>query len=89
MQKEPIANSALRRRVNDLVMAEVFLIQATLESAAVLGDGFSDLSHKLFSEDEQASDESLQDTLQRIKDEALEPYSARYRYFKKMVSDEQ
>lgn len=88
MQEETAANSKIRRRVNDLVMAEVFLIQATLESATALGDGFSTLSNKLFNEEDDTTGESVQDALQRIKDEALEPYSARYRYFRQMVADQ-
>ena len=43
----------LYQRVNDLVMAEMFLVQATIESAAAIGDGINELGRQ-FSGDDRA-----------------------------------
>ena len=75
----------IRRRVNDLVVAEMFLIQATLESATAIGDGVSELGRQM-SPGKDESGESVQEILQRIKSEALEPYTSRYKYFRQLVS---
>ena len=78
-------SNRVRKTVNDLVMAEMFLFQATIESATVIGDGITQLIAANDSEQEEPSD-SLSDVLQRIKDDALEPYTSRYQYFKEMIS---
>jgi hypothetical protein len=77
-------NNAMRRRVNDLVVAEMFLIQATLESATVIGDGVSKLGRQITQGNDEG-DESVQEILERIKDEALEPYTSRYQYLKQLM----
>jgi hypothetical protein len=77
-------NSGMRRRMHDLVVAEMFLIQATLESASVIGDGVSELGRHI-SQGRDKHDESVQEVLQRIKNEALEPYTSRYQYLKELM----
>ena len=78
-------NSKVRKTVNDLVMAEMFLLQATIESATVIGDGINELM-AANDENEKASGDSFGEVLQRIKDDALEPYTTRYEYFKRMIN---
>lgn len=74
----------VRRTINDLVMAELFLVEATLESAAIISDGFAKLGKQIGHDDEAGADarESIVHELQRIADNALEPYSSRFRYLR-------
>ena len=91
MQGQQTDNKRIRRTVNDLVMAEMFLVQATIESANAIGDGIAQLGKQINTADE-ASNASTWDgistVLQRTADEALEPYATRYRYFRKMLEDD-
>lgn len=91
MQAQDALNSRVRRTVNDLVMAEMFLVQAAIESATVIGEGIDELGElgKQITDSQksgQASWASLSKVLQRISDEALEPYTARFRYFRDMIN---
>lgn len=80
MQTDYTQPGRFRRTVNDLVMAEMFLVQATIESATAIGDGISELGRQLSAGDEEAvSRESLTTLLQRTADEAVEPYTSRFR----------
>ena len=80
MQTDNTQPGRFRRTVNDLVMAEMFLVQATIESATAIGDGISELGRQLSAGDEAAvSRESLTTLLQRTADEAVEPYTSRFR----------
>ena len=47
MQANEIQTSRVRRTVNDLVLAEMFLVQATIESASAIGDGLSELGKQI------------------------------------------
>lgn len=77
----------MRKTVNDLVMAEMFLLQATIESANVIGDGISQISRQIAADDEATQEQdSIADTLQRIADQAVEPYTTRFKYFREMIS---
>jgi hypothetical protein len=90
MQSPGAPNNRIRRTVNDLVMVEMFLVQATIESAAAIGDGINELGKQLADGDQygHASWDSLSRVLQRIADEAVEPYTTRYQYFRSMISDD-
>ena len=90
MQAQDTPNSRVRRTVNDLVMAEMFLVQATIESATVIGEGIGELGKQITDSDEtgQASWDSLSKVLQRIGDEAMEPYTSRFKYFRDMISSD-
>ena len=85
MQQANTQNRRVRRTVDELVIAEMFLIQATLESAVAIGSGVSALGRRI-SNDSDDSEESVQTVLQRIRTEAVEPYASRYQYFREMVS---
>lgn len=88
MQTQEAPQNRARQRVNDLVMAEMFLFQATVESAAVIGDGFNELGRQLSDGEKRGlgSWTSISSTLQRIADDAMEPYTSRYKVFRDMVS---
>ena len=90
MQTQNAPQSRVRRTVNDLVVAEMFLVQATIESAAVIGDGFSELGKQISDGEETGQDswESISSALQRIADDALEPYTSRFSYFRGMFNSD-
>jgi len=71
-------------------MAEMFLLQATIESAAVIGDGFSALGRQIGEGEGSGlgSWGTLSSRLQRIADDAMEPYTSRYRYFRDIMNSD-
>ena len=74
--------SRFRRTVDGLIVAEMFFLQATIESATAIGDGLSALGRQIASSDESgdAPADAISQTLHRIADEAIEPYTSRLRY---------
>lgn len=80
--------SRVRKTVNDLVMAEMFLLQATIESVNVIGDGINALGKQIAANDEQedATSASIKDTIARIADDAVEPYTTRFKFFRELIS---
>jgi hypothetical protein len=90
MQANKIQPGRVRRTVNDLVMAEMFLVQATIESAAVIGSGINELGKQLSGSDEAPNSpwDSISAVLQRIAGDAVEPYTSRFRYLRKMGNGE-
>jgi hypothetical protein len=90
MQTQNAPQSCVRRTVNDLVMTEMFLVQAAIESAIVLGDGFSELGRQIVQRDGTGSPywASISGTLQRIADDAVEPYTSRFRYLRDMMNSD-
>ena len=90
MQPQSASPNRVRQTVNDLVLAEMFLLQATIESAAIIGDGFSILGRQL-SDGEGTGSRSwgaISSTLQRIADDAMEPYTSRYRYYRDILRND-
>ena len=85
MQSQNAVPSRVRRTVNDLVMAEMFLVQATIESATVIGNGFNELG-KQITRQEDTDIRSISSLLQRIADDAVEPYAIRYGYFRSIIN---
>ena len=84
MEQDNRQPTRVRRTMNDLVMAEMFLLQATLESAAAISDGLSALSKEWSGDEEQPG--GIPGVLARTADEAVEPYTTRYRYFRDMIA---
>lgn len=86
MQANEIQQGRVRRTVNDLVMAEMFLVQATIESAAIIGSGINELGRQISGSDEAANSpwDSVSTVLQRIAGEAVEPYTSRFKYLRNM-----
>jgi hypothetical protein len=78
----------LRRTVDELIIAEMFLVQATIESVTALGDGLSALGRQLKSGDENgtAPVDSIGKTLRQIADDAREPYSVRFSYLRDLIN---
>ena len=84
MANNNTSHSLVRQTVDDLIIAELFLVQATIESATAIGDGLSTLGRQITPADEAetAPADTLSQTLQRIAENALEPYSSRYKYLR-------
>jgi len=82
MQANEVQPGRVRRTVNDLVLAEMFLVQATIESATAIGDGINQLGEQLSNTDrvDTSAWDSISTVLQRTADEALEPYTSRFKY---------
>lgn len=84
MREQDRQPNRVRRTMNDLVMAEMFLLQATLESAAAISDGISALGSQWNGDEQQPG--GIPGVLARTADEAVEPYTTRYRYFRDMIA---
>ena len=78
----------VRRAVDDLIIAEMFLVQATIESATAIGDRLSALARHITTADEigNAPADSIGNTLQRIAGDAVEPYTSRFKYLRDLIS---
>jgi hypothetical protein len=87
MQANEVQPSRVRQRINDLVLAEMFLVQATIESASAIGSGISDLGRQFSAsqEHDESPWDSITGVLQRTADEAIEPYTSRLKYFRDLV----
>jgi hypothetical protein len=74
----------MRQTIDDLIIAELFLVQATIESATAIGDGLSALGRQITTADDAgvAPADTLGNTLQRLADNAMEPYSSRFKYLR-------
>ena len=90
MQANEVEQSRVRRTVNDLVMAEMFLVQATIESATAIGDGLNELGRQISAGDESEISpwDTVSSLLQRTADEAMEPYTSRFKYLRDMISSD-
>lgn len=89
MEAKDNRNGRVRKAVNELVMAEMFLLQATIESATAIGDGINQLGKEIAANDDQHDSwGTISTLLQRTADEALEPYTSRYKYFRKMIDSD-
>jgi len=90
MQTSKPTPSRIRRTIDDLIIAEMFLVQATIESATAIGDGLSTLGRQITSGDDAGSApaDTIGQTLQRIADGAVEPYTSRFRYMRELNSDD-
>jgi len=77
------------RVVGNLALAELFLVQATIESASALSDGIGELrDHLYWDESESARTEQLSAFLKRTRDRLVEPYSTRFQYFRNAVRND-
>jgi len=88
MQANEVQQSRVRRTVNDLVMAEMLLVQATIESATAIGDGLNELGRQISEGDESEISpwDTVSSLLQRTVDEAMEPYTSRFKYLRDIIS---
>ena len=79
----------MRRAVSDLVVAELFLVQATIESASLISDGISELGKQFYwSDDDTPPQEPIKTVLQRTRDEVVESYASRFNYLRKLIDSD-
>ena len=77
------------RAVGDLVMAELFLIQATIESASVLGDSLTGLREHLNQDlTENQPRQEFREFLRQTGEQLVEPYSVRFKYLRDIVLED-
>ena len=81
--------SKMRRAVSDLVVAELFLVQATIESASLISDGITELGKQFYwSDDDTPPQEPIKTVLQRTRDEVVESYASRFNYLRKLIDSD-
>ncbi|MFT6956969.1 MAG: hypothetical protein ACJAYC_001975 [Halieaceae bacterium] len=87
MNIEQAGSGKARRILGDIVMGELFLIQATIESATAIGSGLSTLGKQFGSSNDDAeTSETFGSIIQRTADEAVEPYITRFKYLRQLMS---
>ncbi|MFK8050272.1 MAG: hypothetical protein AB8B81_17720 [Halioglobus sp.] len=87
--QEVSSQSRMQRAVSDIVVAEMFLVQATLESANVIGDGLNELGKQFYwSEDDMPPKEPIKNVLVRTRDEVVESYASRFNYLRKLIDSD-
>jgi len=86
MQTNQLEPSRFRRTLNDLAMAEIFMVQATIESAIAIGDGINELGKQLSDEGNDTPLEAVSKVLQHTADQAIEPYTTRFGYLRDMFT---
>ena len=79
-------DSPTERRISELVLAEMFLVQATIESATALGDGLGALRRRL--SDGDSAGEELGTLLRRTGREVVEPYAERIGEFRRIFNED-
>ncbi len=86
MPKPVIEQEPLQRAVADLVVAEMLLLHATVESMSVIGNGVRQLGRHLIAapSDPDQPVGSIAALLQTTANRALEPYSTRLGYLRQM-----
>lgn len=86
MPQPVIQQESLQRTVGDLVVAEMLLLHATVESMSVIGSGMRQLGRHLLAapSDPDQPVGSIAALLQTTAGRALEPYSTRLSYLRHM-----
>lgn len=79
-QENNIIRNRAERVIGDIVMAELFLVQATIESASALSDGIDGLRDQFSSEIDTKED--FRSFLERTRKQLLEPYTTRFKYLR-------
>ena len=74
------------RAISDLVMAELFLVQATIESASILGESIHDYRAQRGQGDQ--STQEFSEFLKQTGEQLVEPYSVRFKYLRDMVRED-
>jgi hypothetical protein len=79
----------MRRAFGDIVIAEMFLVQATLESANLIGESISELGKQFYwSEEDTPPQEPIKTVLQRTRDDVVESYTSRFNYLRKLIDSD-
>lgn len=86
MPQSPLEPAPLQRTVADLVVAEMLLLHATVESLSVIGNGVRQLGRHLVAapSDPEQPVGSIAALLQTTAGRALEPYSTRLSYLRQL-----
>jgi hypothetical protein len=67
----------------------MFLVQATIESANVIGDSISELGKQLYwSDQDTPPQEPMKTVLLRTRDEVVASYSSRFNYLRKLIDSD-
>jgi len=82
IQREP--QGKIHRVVGDIVIAEMMLIQATIESASLIGECISELGAQTDAgEKGVATRKPIKTILLRTRDEVVDTYASRFSYLRK------
>jgi hypothetical protein len=82
-QLEPL--SKVRRVVSDIVIAELMLVQATIESASLIGECIVELGAQTDGhENGDATAEPIRNILSRTRDDVVDSYASRFSYLRKL-----
>jgi len=86
MPQPVIEQAPLQRAVADLVVAEILLLHATVESLSVIGQGMQQLGRHLTAapSDPEQPVGSIAALLQTTANRAMEPYSTRLTYLRQI-----
>ena len=79
------------RAISELVMAEIFFVQATIESATALVDGLGALRRRFGANGangESSPGETIGEVLKRTRHEVAQPYSERLEMFRKLREED-
>jgi hypothetical protein len=83
IQLEP--ESKMRRAVGDIVVAQMMLVQATIESASLIGECISELGAPTDGrEDGVVTAQPIRNTLLRTRDVVIDSYASRFSYLRKL-----
>jgi hypothetical protein len=83
IQLEP--ESKMRRAVGDIVVAQMMLVQATIESASLIGECISELGAPTDGrEDSVVTAQPIRNTLLRTRDDVIDSYASRFSYLRKL-----
>lgn len=86
-QLEP--QSKVHRAVSDIVIAEMILVQATIESASLIGECLYELSSQADRRgNDVASVEPIRNILIRTRDDVVHSYASRFSYLRKLSDSE-
>ena len=82
-QLEP--HSKLRRAVADIVIVEMMLVQATIESGSLVGECISELGAQTYGRGNGVPiAEPIRNILLRTRDDVVESYASRFSYLQKL-----
>jgi hypothetical protein len=79
------SQSKVRRAVSDIVVAEMMLVQATIESASLIGECISELGAQTDGrENGVATRKPIKNILLRTRDGVVDSYASRFSYLRKL-----
>lgn len=83
------SQSRVHRAVSDIVVAEMMLVQATIESASLIGECISELGAQTDAPEKGvAARKPIKNILLRTRDEVVDTYASRFSYLRKLSDSE-